>query len=109
MIKQQQKQGPKAFGNLVRRITIDIDDRGGQRVTSLDYMMQGKAVFLSLPKPQPTDSRHVVLQLSASLHAYIQALVVALVAPADLVERSQVMDEGPYPGEKEGGDGATAE
>jgi hypothetical protein len=83
-MKKQQPQPP--FGNLTRRITIAIDDSGRVRIDAMDYMVMGKAVFLALPSPQPTDSRHVLLVLTQAVHNYAAAMMTALVLPEQIVE-----------------------
>jgi hypothetical protein len=73
------------FGGLARKITIEVDKSGQQRITSWDYMVATgttpeNLVMLALPQKRQTDTRMLITQLIAATQACCQALFAAMEA-----------------------------
>jgi hypothetical protein len=82
------KKQRQPFGNLTRRVTIEIDDTGRTRIDAMDYMIVSNlGVFLMLPSPQATDSRHVLLVLTQAVHNYAAAIMAAMTPSDQLLEK----------------------
>lgn len=82
---QDPKVDPTHFGNLARKVTIEVDKNGHQRVTSWDYMVATgttpeNMVMLALPQRRQTDTRMLITQLIAATAACCNALFAALEA-----------------------------
>lgn len=78
----------KPLGKLARRIVIEIDERGMQKIESTDFMVATgtnpqNMVMLDLPEPRPTDSRLVAMALVNCVSMYLQAIFLAMGGGAD--------------------------
>lgn len=81
MVKKQVVPG---FGPLARKIIIEIDEKGAQRVTSTDYMRainsveEGRMSMIYLPKETPTDTRMMVMSLIGVIGNHLNAIFSAM-------------------------------
>jgi hypothetical protein len=71
------------FGKVARRIVIEIDEKGLQKVISKDYMVASgetpeTLVMLSLPEPRVTDTRMVVMSLIQTVSIHLNAIFQAM-------------------------------
>jgi triacylglycerol esterase/lipase EstA (alpha/beta hydrolase family) len=71
------------FGNVARRIIIEIDEKGLQKVVSKDYMVATgttpeNMVMLALPQPRDTDTRMLVMSLIQTINIHLTAIFQAM-------------------------------
>jgi hypothetical protein len=71
------------FGKLARKIVIEIDEKGLQKVESKDYMVATgttpeNMIMLALPEPRPTDTRMLVMALLSVVNLHLNAIFAAM-------------------------------